>query len=98
MGIRDRLKRLEEQSGLERMTLVCPECGEEFPVSGDAPLEYIVHEWRRQSGQVGYRKTPEHMLGAFEHEHDPGAFVEKRSGLWFLSRPLSGMNLGGVNP
>jgi hypothetical protein len=99
MGIRDRLKRLEKESDFERMTLVCPECGEEFAVSGDAPLEYLVHEWSKGTGhQGGHHQTPEDMLVAFGHEHDAGAFVEKRSGLPFLSKPVSGMNLGGVNP
>jgi hypothetical protein len=97
MGIRDRLKRLEEQSDFERMTLVCPECGEEFVVSGDAPMEYIVYEWSKGMGREDHR-TPEDMLCAFEHEHSASAFVEKRSGLPFLSKPVSGMNLGGINP
>jgi hypothetical protein len=43
-------------------------------------------------------RTPGGMLRAFEHEHDAGAFLEKRSGLCFLSKPVSGMNLGGVKP
>jgi hypothetical protein len=95
MGIRNRIKRLEGRGDFERMTLVCPECGEEFPVSGDAPLEYIVYRWSKATGERGHRETPRGMLRAFEHEHDPGAFVEKSSGLWFLGKPVSGMNLGG---
>jgi hypothetical protein len=98
MGIRDRLKRLQEQSGVERMTLVCPECDEEFVVSSDAPVEYIVHLWRKGMGREGHHRTPKDILIAFEHEHDAGAFIEKRSGLPFLSKPVSGMNLGGINP
>jgi hypothetical protein len=38
------------------------------------------------------------MPVAFEYEHDPGAFLEKRSDLWFLGKPVSGMNLGGDGP
>jgi hypothetical protein len=75
--------------------LVCPECGEEFVLHGDAPLEYLVHEWSKGMGEGGYHETPQDMLCAFEHEHHPGAFIEKRSGLPFLSKPVSGMNLGG---
>jgi hypothetical protein len=97
VGFRERLKRLEEQSDFERMTLVCPECGEEFPVSGDAPLEYLVHEWSRSVGEEGHHETPQEMLHAFEHEHDASAFLEKRSGLPFLSKRVSGMNLGGID-
>ena len=96
MGLRERLRRLEEEIGLERMTLVCPECGEEFAVSGDAPLEYLVYEWSRGVGEEGHRETPKAVLRAFSHEHDPGAFLEKESGLPFLSKPVSGMNLGGA--
>jgi hypothetical protein len=98
MGIRDRLKRLEEQSGLERMTLGCPECGEEFVVFGDAPLEYIVYEWSKGIDREDHHRTPWGMLRAFEHEHDASAFLEKSSGLPFLSKSVSGMNLGGINP
>jgi hypothetical protein len=98
MGIRARLRRLEEHSDFERMTLVCPECGAEFVVAGDAPMEYIVYEWCKGMGREGHHRTPEDMLRAFGHEHDAGAFLEKRSGLWFLSKAVSGMNLGGVNP
>ena len=95
MGLRDRLRRMENETGHMLYQLVCPECGEEFVIHGDAPLEYIVHEWSKESGEEGYHETPEDMLRAFEHEHHVGVFVEKRSGLPFLSKPVSGMDLGG---
>jgi hypothetical protein len=98
MGIRDRLKRLEEQSDFERMTLVCPECGEEFVVVGDAPMEYLVYEWCKGMAREDHRTPDDMLLRAFEHEHDASAFLEKSSGLPFLSKPVSGMNLGGINP
>ena len=92
-----RVQMLEEKSGYQRTTLVCPVCGEEFVVYGDVAVEYIVWEWRRESGgEDGHHKTPESMLRAFEHEHDAGAFVETTSGLPFLSREVSGMNPGGA--
>jgi hypothetical protein len=95
VGLRDRLRRLENEAAPMLYRLACPECGEEFVIHGDAPLEYIVHEWRMGTGEEGCHEIPQDALRAFEHEHHAGAFVEKRSGLPFLSRPVSGMNLGG---
>jgi len=44
MGIRSRLKRLEGEVGKHRWVLVCPECGVERVLRGDAPMEYLVAE------------------------------------------------------
>ena len=95
MGLRDRLAKLEEAAKGETMTLVCPECGAEFVAYGDVPVEFIVHEWATGSGEAGHRETPEDILRIFAHEHDPSALLEKGSGLPFLSRAVSGMDLGG---
>jgi hypothetical protein len=95
MGLRDRLRKLQEKSGYQRMTLVCPECGEEFTAHGDVAIEYIVREWSRGTGEKGYHKTPEDIGRLFDHEHDASAFIEKSSGLPFLSREVSGINFGG---
>ena len=91
---RDRLSRLEEAAREEAMTLLCPECGAEFVAYGDVPMEYIVHEWVRETGEAGHHETPEGILRLFAHGHDPGAFVEKSSGLPFLSREVSGIDIG----
>ena len=95
MGLRDRLRRMEEAAERETMTLVCPECGAEFVAHGDVPLEFIVHQWTLETGEAGHHETPASVLRLFDHEHDPGAFLEKGSGLPFLSREVSGMDLGG---
>ena len=65
--------------------------------TGDVAMEYIVHSYSQATGEgeASYHKTPEDILRLFDHEHDPGAFVEKRSGLSFLSRAVSGINIGG---
>ena len=76
------------------MTLVCPECGTEFVAYGDVPMEYIVHQWTRETGDKGHHETPASILRLFDHEHDPGAFLEKASGLPFLSREVSGIDVG----
>ena len=95
-GIRRRLDKLQEKSGYQRTTLVCPECGGEFTAYGDVALEFIVHEYSRgsQASPESYRETPEDIRRLFGHEHDPGAFVEKSSGLPFLSKAASGFNFG----
>lgn len=95
MDLRGRLKRLERKTEGEITTLLCPECGEEFTVHGDVAVEYIVYEWSKVTGERGYHEVPENMLRVFQHEHDASTFVEKRSGLPFLSREVSGINFGG---
>lgn len=92
-GIRRRLDKLKEKSGYQRTTLVCPECGKQFDTSGDVALEYLIYQWVSESGVESHRETPEDILRIFDHEHDPSAFVEKTSGLPFLSREVSGFNL-----
>ena len=91
---RDRLRRMEEAAREETMRLVCPECGAEFVACGDVPMEFIVHQWTRETGETGHHETPESILRLYDHEHDPGAFLEKASGLPFLSRAVSGIDVG----
>ena len=93
-GLRRRLERLEDL-GPERAVLICPTCGEEFVVHGDAPLEFLVAEWVRETGEEGHHVMPEDIGALFEHEHDPHVFLEKRARLPWLSREVSGINLGG---
>jgi hypothetical protein len=94
--LRGRLDKLQEKSGYQRWTLVCPECGQEFTVYGDVALEVIVHQWSSQvPDQVlgELVETPEDVRRLFDHEHDPSAFVDKASGLPFLTAPGVGFNL-----
>ena len=93
-GVGRRLKRLQERAGYRRMTLVCPECGEEFTAYGDVAVEYIVHEWARGSGSETYRETTADIQALFDHRHDLAAFLQKSSGRPFLSREVSGINFG----
>ncbi len=94
MGLRDRLRRLEEAAKGETMTLVCPACGAEFLAYGDVPLEFVVHRWATETGEEGHHETPESILRVFAHEHEPSALVEKGSGLPFLSKAVSGIDIG----
>ena len=91
---RGRLLKLEEAAQEETMSLLCPECGAQFVAYGDVPLEFIVHEWATDSGEGGQHDTPASILRLFAHEHDPGVFLAKGRGLPFLSKAVSGINLG----
>ena len=94
MGLRDRLRRLEDAAEAETTTLVCPACGAEFVTYGDVPMEFVVHQWAAETGEKGHHETPASILRIFDHGHDPGAFLEKGSGLPFLSKEVSGIDLG----
>ncbi len=96
MGLRRWVRRLEEAAKGETVTLVCPTCGAEFVAHGDVPLEYIVYKWAAETGEKGHHETPEDILRIFAHGHDPGAFLEKGSGLPFLSRAVSGIDIGVI--
>jgi hypothetical protein len=94
MGLRRWVRRMGEAAKGETMHLVCPECGAEFVAYGDVPLEYIVHQWAAETGEEGQHETPASILRIFAHEHDPSAFLEKGSGLPFLSGEVSAINIG----
>ena len=68
--------------------------GAEFVAYGDVPMEFIVHQWTLETGDASHHETPESILRLFDHGHDPGAFLEKGSGLPFLSREVSGIDIG----
>ena len=95
--LRRRLQTLQRKSTYQQTTLVCPECGEEFTAYGDVALEVIVYQWSSEvpehAASVSRRETPEDVLRLFEHEHDVGAFLEKSSGLPFLSKAGGGFDL-----
>ncbi len=91
------VRSLERTADTETMTLVCPECGEEFTLHGDAAMDYIVHRWKQgYEGETYGPPTDPAIVELAAHEHDPSAFLERTSGLPFLSRSVSGINLGGV--
>jgi hypothetical protein len=77
------------------MVLVCVVCGEQFVAYGDVALECIAYGWSKDSGEKGYRETPEDIKQLFEHEHSLETFVEKTSGLPFMDRRVTGLDLGG---
>jgi hypothetical protein len=100
MALRDRMRRICKGTDLRRQTHVCPECKEEFVVYGDVAVDYIVAEWARgveETGSlVGPYKTPEDVAALLDHEHDSWKFVDKKAGLPFMSREVSGMNPGSA--
>jgi hypothetical protein len=94
-NFRGRLGRLEHETEGERMMLRCSECGEEFTAYGEVALECIAYGWSKDTGEEGYRETPEDIKRLFEHEHDMDAFIETTTGLPFMDRRGTGLDLGG---
>ncbi len=94
--LRGRLRKLDEAASEVTMTLVCPKCGAQFVAYGDVPLEFVVHQWAVETGEAGHHETPKSILHLFAHGYDPGAFLEKGSGLPFLSREVSGIDIGAT--
>jgi hypothetical protein len=89
-SLRGRVKKLERDTKGEKTTLVCPTCGEEFTVYGDAPLEYLCWAWEQDYEGETYRKTPEDVLRLVSHEHDASAFVDKATGEPFMGEFFKG--------
>jgi hypothetical protein len=90
MGFRGRIKKLERATEGQVATLVCPTCGDEFVVYGDAALEYLCREWAKTSGGETYRQTPADVTRLTEHEHDPSEFIDKATGEPFLGEFFRG--------
>jgi hypothetical protein len=93
--MRSRIKRLEREIESERMVLVCAVCGEQFVAYGDVAIECIAYGWSKDTGEKGYRETPEGIERLFEHEHDLDALIETTTGLPFMDRRVTGLGLGG---
>lgn len=92
MGMRRRVRTLESKNAYPLLTLVCPECSEEFSARGDVAIELVLANWRLRSPSGEYGRTPEEISLIIEHEHDPDAFIDKRSGLPF--RDACGLQFG----
>jgi hypothetical protein len=92
VGIRSRLNRLRERSGFQKHALVCPECREEFVCYGDVAMEYMVASYVRKTGETGRYREPPDITTLFEHEHGASNFLDKPTGLPFLSREVSGVS------
>ena len=86
MAFRSWLKRLEGGATLERVGLVCPECGAEFKAPGDAALQFLVHEWVEDSKAA----TSPDILRIAEHEHDPSLMINKATGKPWLGEFFAG--------
>jgi hypothetical protein len=85
MAFRSWLRRLERGANLERVGLVCPECGAEFKAAGDAARLFLVHEWIEDS-KAG---SPDiHRIA--EHEHDPSLMINKATGKPWLGEFFAG--------
>jgi hypothetical protein len=89
-SLRRRIKKLERDAIGEKTTLVCPECGEEFTVYGDASAEYLVWMWEQGYEGETYGQTPEDVMRLTEHEHDASVFVDKATGEPFMGEFFKG--------
>jgi len=89
-GLKGRIRKLEHDTRGEKTTLVCPTCGEEFVVYGDASLEYLVWEWAQASGAETFRQTPADLIRLTKHGHDASEFVDKATGEPFLGEFFRG--------
>jgi hypothetical protein len=89
--LKGRITKLEHDTAGYKTTLVCPECGAEFVVCGDASLQYLCWEWERASGNKTYRETPADVALLSEHEHDATEFIDKATGEPFVGELFRGM-------
>jgi hypothetical protein len=89
--LKGRITKLEHDTAGYKTTLVCPECGAEFVVCGDASLQYLCWEWERASGNKTYRETPADVALLSEHEHDATEFIDKAAGEPFVGELFRGM-------
>ena len=99
---RDRVKRLEKKAEGNRTELVCPACGWEITVYGDVWVDVIIYDWEKYQWDHGHREYGHPTEGLhpslvrlLDHEHNPGEFIEKKSGLSLYHPTVSGMNLAG---
>ena len=88
--MKGRIKKLERDTKGEKTTLMCPTCGEEFVVHGDASVEYLCWAWEQGYEGETYRKTPADVIRLTEHEHDASFFVDKATGSPFLGEFFKG--------
>ena len=57
-------------------------------------MEYITLRWRQgYQGETYNSPTDPAIIELAAHEHDPSTFVEKSSGLPFLRKAASGINI-----
>jgi hypothetical protein len=96
MGLRDRIRRLQRESGSDRWDLVCPECGWEVTLYGDVPIDLLVYDWEQGYTGETYGPPPHPLLVELaEHEHPANNFVDKTSELNIHHPSVSGINLTG---
>jgi hypothetical protein len=99
MGLRSWVRRLEQRSEGETVTLLCEECGEEFRVAEDTGPALVAYEWQEHTGAESYQPTPQDVFVLVGHKHDGSRapLVKKATGeSWPLTRRGSGAGAGIV--
>jgi hypothetical protein len=80
--LRGRIQKVLDAAAGDKSTLVCPECGAEFVVYGDASLQYLAWCWEQGSGAKVYQETPKDVLLLTEHAHDASSFLDEAGDPW----------------
>jgi hypothetical protein len=96
-GLRREVEKLKKKGGRGRWDLRCPECGWEITLYGDVPVNLIVLDWElSQDGALAETVDP-NLAKLAAHEHDPDAFVDKKSGLPLSDPAVSGIGRGSAS-
>jgi len=84
MGIRDRLRRLEQEADRETVLAVCQECGEERRIREGIFLDMVTLEWQLHQSDANedelLTNEPEDVRWIRTHPCDPLALRDKLSG------------------
>jgi hypothetical protein len=85
VGIRNRLRKLEEAAQEETVLLRCLECGEELRVQEGLEIDLVAHEWaeeqrRRGRGHEIYGETHPDVYLIASHPHSELSLVDTGTG------------------
>jgi hypothetical protein len=83
MGVRARLRRLENSAESEIATLLCQECGEELRVREGIELDLVADTWAEGMWERGNEvqwETPENVRLIRNHPHSELSLINKRTG------------------
>ena len=81
MGLREKLRRLENAAKDHKVPARCSECGEEHLVDPHMQLDLVGLDWfgYHRDGQLP-ADTPSDVRWVFEHPHSASALIDIRTG------------------
>jgi hypothetical protein len=85
VGIRDRLRKLEEATEDETVLLRCLECGEQLRVADGLELDLVAFEWaeeqrRRGRGSEIHGETHPNVYFIVNHPHSELSLIDTSTG------------------